>query len=273
MNVSRYILAMAVAATIPALAEVKPGDSFQQVIAELGEPQGEIAAGDYRLLYFPRGKVELRDGKVTKAELVTEEQAEKSRQLREQQQAEATRIAAEAREKRIVDGTAVRQAKLADKDFMASPASERVAFWQNFKKLYPEVPLGSEYTTALRELEQEYAAQRIERQRQQQIGDLEKRVADAEDRARRAEQRHSSTIVYDSSPGYGYYPGWACYSPWYRVPQAAPPPSRPIPFTQARSSAAPQQRPATTFMYESSPPPYLVQPFTGGGISFSINTR
>ena len=217
MKVSRTIIFW-VLLGMTARADVGVGDSYQQVVAALGQPQGEIAAGDYRLLYYGRGKVELRGAKVSKIELVSEAQAEKNRQLRESQMADAQRTAEEARAKRIVDGTAARKTKLADTVFMASPASGRVAYWQNFKKLYPEVQLGDEYTVALRQLEQDFAAQRAEQARQQQISDLEQRVADAEDRAKNAERR-SSAALYNDTPvyGYGYSPSWSYYAPYYIV--------------------------------------------------------
>lgn len=203
MNVSRIMLAgLVAAATLAARAEVKIGDSRQQVIAELGMPQGEISTSGYSLLTFERGRVELRSNLVSKIELVSEEQMTRTRELREQQRVAAEKAATEARLNRIAEGTEVRKKKLADSTFSLTPASERVAYWQNFKKLYPEVPLGDEYTVALKELEQQLALQRVEDEKQRKVDDLERRVADAEARARQAE-RSRSTVIYTD---YGYPP-------------------------------------------------------------------
>lgn len=193
-------------AAIAVQAEVDTGETYARVLERLGQPQGEIASGDYRLLYYERGKVELRGGKVTKSDLLSPEQFETQRLLREKQAAEAERSAQEARARRIVEGTAVRAARLADPVFMASSAADRVAFWQHFKRTYPEVLLGDEYTVALRELEQQYAEMRLAQQRDAQVDELERRVADAEDRARRAERR--STFYYGSysPPVYAWMP-------------------------------------------------------------------
>lgn len=215
MKVSGIVAGLVVAALAVAVrADVKLGDSYEQVVGLLGTPQGEIVSGDYRLMCFERGKLELRGGKVTKCELISEEQAERARQLRERQLAEARKAAEEARVRRIAEGTTIHKTKLADSAFMSSPASERVAYWQGFKRLYPEVPLGDEYTAALRELEQDYAARRIAVEQQQQIEDLEQRVVDAEQRARQA-QRRSSYVYTDHAYGPSYGPSYVVGLPYW----------------------------------------------------------
>jgi hypothetical protein len=269
MKVARLILLLAVA-TMTVRADVKVGDSLEQVLSAMGEPRGEIKAGTYQLLYFERGRVELRNGKVSKMDLVSEAQQEKIRLSREKQQAEAAQMAAEARTKRIVEGMALRKSKLAETAFMNAPASERVAYWQSFKKLYPEVPLGAEYTTALADLEKDLAVQRIASAQQRQLDSLEQRVADAEDRAKRAEPRRNSITIYDDSPAvYGYGYPYVTYNPWINTPQRAQPAKSYAPFC----TTYPPATVLSPFSYESVSPRYLVTPFTGGGISFSINAR
>lgn len=67
---------------------VKPGDSRQAVVDELGKPMGFIGRGDEEILYYERGTVQLKDGKVLTAELISAEQ------LREQREAaERARVA------------------------------------------------------------------------------------------------------------------------------------------------------------------------------------
>lgn len=252
-----------------ARADVNVGDTYQQVIDELGEPQGEITSGTYQLLSFARGRVELRKGRVAKAELISAAQYEKKAQLRAQRQAEAEQLATEARAKRITEGSTIRKAKLDDEVFMKSSAADRVTYWQKFKKLYPEVPLEDEYTSALRELDQDYAAQRVERARQQQIVDLEQRVADAEARADRNEQQRTSTVVYDSPAIYGYgFPNFSYY-PWRYVSQAKPATARPIPFNCAMPPTTAHAN-LSPFRVEYTAEPNLVAPFSGGGFSFNI---
>ena len=120
------IILMAVAVLAGAVrGEVTRGDSYASVLEQLGEPRGEIAAGDYRLLYYDRGKVELRGGKVSKTELVSADQLELQQLLAARRAAEAEKAAQEARALRITQGTALRGARLADVAFMRSPAEDR----------------------------------------------------------------------------------------------------------------------------------------------------
>ena len=170
---------------------------------------------------------------------MSESQAARIQMLREDRATESRVAAAEARAKRIADGTAIRMAKLADTAFMASPAADRVAYWQSFKKLYPEIPPGDEYTAALHELEQDYAVQRAETARQQKISDLEQRVADAENHARQAESR-SATVIYGAAPYYAQ-PSWGWSVPTTYCPTPALPASSV--FSSWNAIAAPQKNP------------------------------
>jgi len=68
---------------------VKPGDSRQAVVDELGKPLGFIGRGDEEYLYYERGTVQLKDGKVLTAELISPEQAREQREA-----AERARVAA-----------------------------------------------------------------------------------------------------------------------------------------------------------------------------------
>ena len=191
------------------------GDAYTNVLAVLGEPQGVIEGGDYRLLYYERGKIELVSNVVVKVDLISADEAATRRLLREKQAAEAAVAAERARADRIADGTRVRQAKLADASFAAQAAPERLAFWQRFKQLYPEVPLGDEYALALQETEREYAKQREERERTRDLERLERRVADAERRADLAEDRARVSYTFYQPPLiYGCYrPASAYVSP------------------------------------------------------------
>ena len=224
VNAMKQRLFMAVAMLVAGLAqaEVRVGDSLAAVRAELGEPRGEMSSGDYHLLYYERGKVELRGGKVVKADLISAEELERRTLLGLQRAAEAEKAAQEARARRITEGTALRQAKLADAVFMRSSADDRVAFWQYFKKTYPEVALGDEYTMALRELEQDLAEARVEQQRQAQIAALEQRVSDAEDRARRAERRNSFVYETYAPPIYAWMPDCNHGAPVRFTPHTTP---------------------------------------------------
>lgn len=280
MKLWSFISFLALAAIAVQADGIKPGDSYEQVIAVLGQPKGEISSGTYRLLDYERGKVELRGGKVSKAEIISAEELAEKKLLRERKLAETQKANEEARAHRIVEGTAIRKSKLADTAFMNSTAGERVAFWQAFKKQYPEVSLGDEYSTALKELELQYAAQRVDIAQQQRIDELEQRVRAAEQRSHSAES-HGVQVYYDSPVVYGgYFPGgmtFDCSSP----PRRHEPSHRasnflPVPFSYtSRDMGAPFNRnlESSPFRCESIAPHYLVEPFSGLGFSFNFGSR
>ncbi len=169
-------------------AEVRVGDSRDLVREHLGEPRGRLEYDDTEILFYERGRVELVRGVVAEVRLISAEAFERDRAAREE---EAARQRA-AREKRMaeryVEGVRVREGKLADTAFMNAPASQRVAYWQEFKRRYPNVEVGEAYLMALAEQEEVLAARAEAVRREQRIADLEVRVAQAEERARRAEE-------------------------------------------------------------------------------------
>lgn len=119
--------------------EIEVGDARAFVVEILGEPDGRMGGGSYEKLFFERGAVELEDGKVVAADLVSESEAAKRKAARLMKEQERQRAAAAARETRIKEGQAVLKQKLADKQFAAAPASQQVAYWKSFQKKYPEV--------------------------------------------------------------------------------------------------------------------------------------
>jgi hypothetical protein len=164
-------------------AEVEVGDTEAMVREALGPPMEYVRIGEESLLTYDRGKVELRDGKVTAVALVSAEEARAMRLQRKQEQNERTAVLAEQRRERISAGTALKERKLADPAFLAAPGSEQVAFWNGFRQSYPEVDIAAEYAQALARWQQEQdAAEQRER-----VAALERRVAAAEQRAREAE--------------------------------------------------------------------------------------
>lgn len=168
---------------------VELGDTVKEVKAELGKPSSSIQIGERQVLYYDRGRIEAVDDAVVEVDLVSQEEADAARRLREEVRA---RMEQEQREKalaRHAEGVTLRDTKLSDVAFMHASASRRVSFWRSFKSRYPDVELGVEYEEALRELYVERQAQRKETQEQARLRDLEQRVLEAEDRAARAEQR------------------------------------------------------------------------------------
>lgn len=156
----------------PLHAELRIGTDRLTVLEALGQPEGRIEMGSLERLFYERGEIQLRDGKVNRIELISETAAE----ARREQQARA----AEARRKR---GEAIKANRLEDPDFRARPAAERYAFWRDFQREFPEVDVFILYTEA------KAAFERDEEQRRtaERLAQVERRVFEAESRARQAE--------------------------------------------------------------------------------------
>lgn len=187
---------------------VQPGDDEVAVRAELGPPVGQYKLGERTIMSFERGEVEFVDGKVTRSELISVEEAAQRKARREREAAEAAERARIAKEKRIVEGQEIYQRKISDPAFMNSSATERFTFWNGFKTKYPEVPLGPEYDQARSEYNLEQQARRAAAQE----------AAQAQARAATAQSGSYSTssgVYYNDSyyrnggaivvdPGYGH---------------------------------------------------------------------
>jgi hypothetical protein len=194
-----------VAASLFAATEIQAiqlGDSRADVVAEMGQPSGEIGSGDLVVLFFQLGEVHLRDGQVSAIDLITPEEHAK-RKAAEAAELERIREAEAARRARVeAEGLALFAKKKADYTFLQQPAAEQLRFWRWFGSQYPMVPIEEELRTALAKYEQQQRLLEIEYATNQRIEELEKRVEDAEREAERAERRRYYGYPYS----YGRYP-------------------------------------------------------------------
>ncbi len=183
------------------------GDSLNQVIEELGQPDGYVKLEGSQILYYARGRVELTNGKVTLAELVSAEEAEARRIREAEAQAQRQEELRLLREQRYAEGKVALEAKISDTAFQQASSTQRIAYWETFKRNYPEVPLPEDYYTALRERDLERREQRASAR----LDDLERRTQNAEERAYQAEdrayeaERRSSYSTYDTVSSYPRY--------------------------------------------------------------------
>jgi hypothetical protein len=191
------VLLLGLALSAPAIGI---GDSRAVVLAALGEPPGYVGTPSREILMYERGEVVLEGGTVISAALISEEEARARRLQREAE--EAARLERERirRAQLAEEGTEIRLRKLADTEFMNASATQRVAFWRQFKKVYPMVELGDEYAAALRERELELAAENAAYASQTRIRDLERRVAQAEADAARGYYRDDPVYVGSAVP-------------------------------------------------------------------------
>ena len=179
---------------------VRPGDTRVDVVTELGKPTGFIRIGNEETLYFERGSVQLRGGKVVTADLISAEEVRERRLAAERAEAEQARVAAETRARLKVEGEAVLKVMLADPEFIAAGPEIQVARWRDFMQKYPDVPVAEYYLPALKR----YSEIQTHGAQDQRIAELEWQVKQAEYKAQ--------TMVDDAQ----YY--WQ-YPPFYIVSQ------------------------------------------------------
>ncbi len=181
-------------------SEVKTGDTEAQVRASLGEPLGSVRTGNLERLVYDRGTIELRDGIVVKADLLTAEQTAAQRVERERRLAEQGQQNREQTAQRLAAGNRVLADKLSDPAFTSLPASQQFDYWRDFHRQYPEVDIAAVLLSTLAGKEREAAVAR----QSGQIADVERRAAEAEASARAAQL--AAEQAQASAPTYAYVP-------------------------------------------------------------------
>ncbi|MEI6563015.1 MAG: hypothetical protein WCO42_01765 [bacterium] len=226
------VLLAALSASVVPAQEIKKGDTAEDVTRQLGKPQGRITSGTYEVYLYDRGKVELQKGIVSEVSLISAEEAVARKLEQERRREVADRLAAEAKEKRHIEGGRILAERLANPAFSAQPAGQQVAYWDMFRQQYPEIDIGTVYANAMRQYQADLEQARI----REQLADLQQRTTAAEARALRAERAAEeaysarSTITYIASPWVPSYPNTYFHPP---VPAYFP--------------ATPAVFPATTF--------------------------
>ncbi len=151
----RFVLVAAVwlaaAAIAAAEGEIAVGDPRSHVLDVLGPPAGFLVTDDAEVFYYFRGEVALRNGIVTRHTLLPEEDARRARELEAREVEEYRRAEAEKRERRTAEGRAIRDERLTDFEFQKLPSRVRLAFWETFRRKYPEVDVDLPHALALEE--------------------------------------------------------------------------------------------------------------------------
>ncbi len=150
--------------------EIEVGDSREEVIQEVGQPQGTMLSSRMETLFYERGTVTLRDRKVVHARLKTAEEVVREK-ARRRKEAVARKVAQEQeRERRIEEGKALKAWATNDSEFKQSSPAERLDYWRKFQKTYPKISVGEEIASAEREkleMEREKLASRIRELKQE----------------------------------------------------------------------------------------------------------
>ncbi|MGA0368296.1 MAG: hypothetical protein ACO3N7_02475 [Kiritimatiellia bacterium] len=155
----------------PESALLKVGDPAEKIRKVLGEPRSSMESADFAIYHYRLGNVQVKSGKVSKLELISEEEW-KARQLEE----------ASARELQRKKGAEILAKVLSDEKFAALPADVRLAFWEQFRQDYPDTEIYLHYAQAKVEAEKIQAA----RAEQQRDAEWEQRVRQLEFQAERA---------------------------------------------------------------------------------------
>ena len=129
-------------------ADPKQGDTRDQVLDSLGQPSGKMMLVPQEILYFDRGTVELTDGKVTKVKLVSQADAEARIAKQKAETEAAAQQAAEQKQKLIEQGRQEKSTTLANTFFCSQTGAQQLAYWEDFSKRFPDVPVADEIQKA-----------------------------------------------------------------------------------------------------------------------------
>ena len=185
------------------------GDSYEQVVEELGKPSGQANLGNQeKLMKYPRGMVRLVDGKVVEMDLIPEEEwkaKQEAEKVAATRQAEADRV-------RIKKGLELAERVFQSPEYRMAAATRQLNFLAYFRKTYPEIDVNNEYQTAMAARRLEIQEEEALRARERQQQELLDRVARAErENARLREEQnqrvasHHRRSVYDYGYRYPYY--------------------------------------------------------------------
>lgn len=197
---------------------VELGDSTVRVLAELEDINGYLTIGYVTTILHRRGYVRLEKGRVVEVALQTddelrlaresrEEALRQARLLEEQERIERLEALEEANRVRIAEGRTLLDEKLNSAAFADAPVEERFVFLQEFRGLYPEIPIDSLYDSTRIEYEDWTLRRDVEGLRAQvrsldtlrsEGARLRARVADLEEQIRSHErvQRENANLRY-----------------------------------------------------------------------------
>lgn len=188
-------LSLLTASILPSLGaeptELRIGDSPEKVESVLGKPDGYMAMDTLTIYTYELGTIRFKEDKVSSINLITPEELA----VKKQQEAEAVAL-------RTAQGEKIKAAMEADERFAALPAENRAAFWERFRRDYPEVDVYVLYYQAKAEADQIAAAENEKKREQLRIANLELRVQQAEEAARQAQQAAATARIFNQTRYY-----------------------------------------------------------------------
>jgi hypothetical protein len=122
-------------------AAVKIGDLEDDVIYELDEPNAKLTLNGELTYYYDAGTVVFKDGAVTKIKMMSEAETDALMAKKAAAKAARAEAARAASAERLRKGTLEKKQKMSDEAFKNKKPKEKLDYWLNFKKTYPEVPV------------------------------------------------------------------------------------------------------------------------------------
>lgn len=147
------------------MADIRAGDSVEDVVAKLGEPKGMIEQGRKLTYNYDLGMIDFENGRVIRVNLMTPEESERVKLERARAWEESQHQAAAEQRRLVAAGQAELQARLSDAQFAQRPPDERLAYWQEFTKKYPYTDVNPLIVKTAQEVE----AQQIGKNHQKNI--------------------------------------------------------------------------------------------------------
>lgn len=167
---------------------IEIGATREMVLSELGTPKGVIKSGNYEMFSYERGKVKLRDGLVTTANIISV----KELNLKKEKSALLAKQRAHEKEKFIKSnhqrGLVLREKIATSKVFPEFSGQRKVKILKDFSKTYPDIDIADLLNPAIKEMEQE----QVNIDQQNKIAELERKIDDAKMEALRAQWRESA---------------------------------------------------------------------------------
>ncbi|RME67239.1 MAG: hypothetical protein D6781_13600 [Verrucomicrobia bacterium] len=224
----------------PRLEAVSLGDDRAAVVAELGEPAGEVATEGVTVLVYPRGEIRLREGRVSAINLVSPaEHAARLARAETERRERLTRLEEEGRR--------LKASRASDPEFLRLPPHAQLQFWRSFASRYPMVSIDAELQALRERIETEKQLRELEAASDDRLARLETRVEEAEARARQLELQANALRHFNRRSSSRYHYGSAIiigaggYCPPVRPIRPLPHPPRPVPYadsiTEARARA------------------------------------
>ena len=138
-------------------ADPQIGESKDEVIEQLGKPQGKMLMRNKEVLFYERGTVELTDGHVSTSKLLSAQGLYQEKLKKAQDQK-----AAEARQEQLrEEGEKEKKRILSDASFTNKPPQEQLSYWEDFKKKYPGVVVENEAQQAATQVQKQRATAQV----------------------------------------------------------------------------------------------------------------